>query len=311
MACNCILNSSFLPSLPLYQHPNFRKPKTLFPISCNLGKSRSGNRREVKEDKEESIFKRAPLNLLKFSVTLTVISVSLPQPCLAAAKVSEKKRSGKRTEALTPEELRKWTQGLPVQPEVVLAVLEDNKVVRVVLPSVESDSKFWEEWDELQINGLCINAYSPPLKKPEIPKPYLWFLSEIPSWMFSLVKPKPQSKKALELKRMREEFRRRKDEELAKMRQDRVMMEKAMNMQKKMAAKQRRMEVKKVKYEESLRRARRNSESMAYMWNRLASDSNVSTALGFVFFYIFYRTVVLNKNRRRIRGQVEDRKGRG
>ncbi|KAL2234766.1 probable inactive ATP-dependent zinc metalloprotease FTSHI 2, chloroplastic [Sesamum indicum] len=326
MACNCILNSSFLPSLPLYQHPNLRKPKTLFAISCNLGKNHSGNRREVKEDKEESIFKRAPLNLLKFSVTLTVISVSLPQPCLAAAKVSEKKRLGKRTEALTPEELRKWTQGLPVvsdrlayseildlkrenklrhiikppnvrlkqQPEVVLAVLEDNKVVRVVLPSVQSDSKFWEEWDELQINGLCINAYSPPLKKPEIPKPYLGFLSEIPSWMFSLVKPKPQSKKALELKRVREEFRRRKDEELAKMRQDRVMMEKAMNMQKKMAAKQRRMEIKKVKYEESLRQARRNSESMAYMWNRLASDSNVSTALGFVFFYIFYRTVVLN-----------------
>ncbi|KAL0425033.1 UNVERIFIED_CONTAM: putative inactive ATP-dependent zinc metalloprotease FTSHI 2, chloroplastic [Sesamum radiatum] len=175
---------------------------------------------------------------------------------LAYSEILDLKRENKLRHIIKPPNVR-----LKQQPEVVLAVLEDNK---------------------------------PPLKKPEIPKPYLWFLSEIPSWMFSLVKPKPQSKKALELKRMREEFRRRKDEELAKMRQDRVMMEKAMNMQKKMAAKQRRMEVKKVKYEESLRRARRNSESMAYMWNRLASDSNVSTALGFVFFYIFYRTVVLN-----------------
>ncbi|KAG8388358.1 hypothetical protein BUALT_Bualt02G0117500 [Buddleja alternifolia] len=336
MACSCHLNYPFLPSLPLYYRPTFQKPKTLFRISCNLAKTPESHHKD-KEDTEESRSKKAHSNLLKFSVTLTVISASLPQPSSAAARVSEKKRLGKKTEALTPEELRKWAQGLPIvsnrlayseildlrrenklkhvikppnvglkqQPEVVLAVLEDNKVVRIVLPSVENDPKFWEEWGELQIDGLCINAYSPPLKNPEIPKPYLGFLSKIPIWMFSLAKPKPQSKKALELKRVREEFKRRKNEELAKMREDSAMMEKAMKMQKKMEEKQKRREMKKIKYEESLRQARDSSQDMSRMWERLASDSNVSTALGFVFFYIFYRTVVLNY--RKQKKDYEDR----
>ncbi|GFP80705.1 ATP-dependent zinc metalloprotease ftsh [Phtheirospermum japonicum] len=41
------------------------------------------------------------------------------------------------------------------------------------------------------------------------------------------------------------------------------------------------------------------------MWERLDRDSNVSTALGFVFFYIFYRTVVLNY--RKQKKDYEDR----
>lgn len=266
------------------------------------------------------------MELAKYAVTLTVISASLPQPASAKPKVSEKKRAAKKIESLTPEELQKWTKGLPVvsqrlpysevlemrrenkvkhivkppsaalrqRPEVVLVVMEDNKVVRTVLPSAESDSKFWQEWDELKADSICMNAYSPSLKKPEIPEPYLGFLSNFPRWMFSLVKQKPQSKKALELKRMREEFKRRKNEELAKMREEREMMEKAMKMQKKMEAREKRREMKKIKYEQSLRQARENSEDMAIIWDKLASDSNVATALGFVFFYIFYRTVVLN-----------------
>ncbi|EYU21497.1 hypothetical protein MIMGU_mgv1a001844mg [Erythranthe guttata] len=184
--------------------------------------------------------------------------------------------------------------GLKQRPEVVLVVLEDNKVVRSVLPSVESDPKFWQEWDELKIDGLCMTAYSPSVKNPDIPKPYLGFLSKIPLWMFSLLKTKPQSKKALELKRVREEFKRRRSDELAKMKEDRETMENAIKAQKKMEEKQKRREMKKLKYEESIRQARRSSDSMAIVWERLASDSNVSTALGFVFFYIFYRTVVLN-----------------
>ncbi|KAK6125021.1 hypothetical protein DH2020_041295 [Rehmannia glutinosa] len=234
--------------------------------------------------------------------------INLSRLRLAPTLKSRKEAFGEKTEALTPEELEKWTKGLPVvshrlayseildlkrenklkhivkppnvglkqRPEVVLVVLEDNKVVRTVLPSVESDPRFWEEWDGLKIDGLCMNAYSPSLKKPDIPKPYLGFLSKIPIWMFSLVKPKPQSKKALELKRVREEFKRRKNEELAKMREDREMMEQAMKMQKKMEEKQKRNEMKKLKYEESLRQARVSSRGMSIMWERLASDSNVS-----------------------------------
>uniref|UniRef100_M1CIA4 Cell division protein FtsH n=1 Tax=Solanum tuberosum TaxID=4113 RepID=M1CIA4_SOLTU len=318
MACNSILNSPFLPSFPSKNKPHYRKNTIPVIISCNSHKPRT------EEDKKIRINQ---LGLLNLSVTLTVISASLVRPA-NAAKVSEKR---KKSEALTPQELKKWSQGLPTvsnrlpyteildlkregklkhiikppnvglkqRPEVVLAVLEDSKVVRIVLPSVESDPRFWAEWDELKVDGLCMNAYTPPLKKPELPSPYLGFLSNIPAWLFSFMKAKPQSKKALELKRMREELKRRQNQELAKIRNERERMEKAMKMQKKMEESKRKRELKRMRYEESLRQASRSSHDMAMVWESLASDSNVSTALGLVFFYIFYRTVVFSYRRQK------------
>lgn len=336
MACNCILNSPFSPSLPLHLRPKFHKPRTLFfPISCNF--IVNPDKADIEAEREESRLKTTPLELLKLSVTLTVISASLPQAAFAAAKVSERKRLGKKTEAFTAEELQQWTKGLPVvsqrlayseildlkrenklkhivkpsnaglrqRPEVVLVVLEDNKVVRTVLPSVESDPQFWEEWKELRIDSVCMNAYSPPLKNPEIPKPYLGFLSKFPMWMFSMVKPKPQSKKALELKRVREELKRRQKEEMNKMKENRERMEKAMKMQKKMEEREKRMEKKRIQYERSLRESRNSSVRRAMMWDKLATDPNVATGLGVIFFYIFYRTVVLNY--RKQKKDYEDR----
>ncbi|KAK6125065.1 hypothetical protein DH2020_041181 [Rehmannia glutinosa] len=247
--------------------PKFEKPKTLFPISCSC--SESPENITIKEEKEKSRFQKNSLDLVKLSVTLTVISASLPQASSAAAKVSEKKRLGKKTEALTPEELEKWTKGLPVVSHrlaysEILDLKRENKLKHIVKPP----NVGLKQRPEVVLVVLEDN------------KPYLGFLSKIPIWMFSLVKPKPQSKKALELKRVREEFKRRKNEELAKMREDREMMEQAMKMQKKMEEKQKRNEMKKLKYEESLRQARVSSRGMSIMWERLASDSNVSTALG-------------------------------
>ncbi|KAL6996441.1 putative inactive ATP-dependent zinc metalloprotease FTSHI 2, chloroplastic [Sarracenia purpurea var. burkii] len=323
--------SSFL-SLPLPNSSRTRRPfkrplQFRGAICCQLKSS---------ESEKDSKSKRNQLDILKLSVTLTVISASLPQPSIAA-KVSERKRSARKTEALTPEELKSWSQGLPVvnkripyseilnlkregklkhiikppgvvlkqRPEVVLAVSEDSSVLRLVLPSIETDKKFWASWDELGIDSVCVNAYTPPVKKPEIPSPYLGFSTKILEWMYSFLKPKPQSKKALEVKRMREEMKRRNKEELAKMRRETDMMEKAMRAQNKMEEKKRKSEFKKMKYEESLRQARRNYQRMANVWADLASDSNVATALGFVFFYIFYRTVVLSY--RKQKKDYEDR----
>ncbi|XP_009798719.1 probable inactive ATP-dependent zinc metalloprotease FTSHI 2, chloroplastic [Nicotiana sylvestris] len=327
MACKCILNSQFLPSFSQFNKPYCRKNRTPLIISC------SSDSPTTEEDKK---LRFNQLGLLNLSVTLTVLSTSLVRPA-NAAKVSEKRRSTKKTEALTPQELKKWSQGLPTvsnrlpyteildlkregklkhiikppnvglkqRPEVVLAVLEDSKVVRIVLPSVESDPRFWSEWDDLKIDGLCMNAYTPPLKKPELPSPYLGFLSNIPAWMLSFMKAKPQSKKALELKRVREELKRRQNHEMSKMREERERMEKAMKTQKKMEERKRKRELKRMRYEESLRQASRSSQDMARMWETLASDSNVATALGLVFFYIFYRTVVLSY--RRQKKDYEDR----
>ncbi|KAF8393420.1 hypothetical protein HHK36_021664 [Tetracentron sinense] len=327
----CVLGSSRFSSIPLRNRTIFRTSKRPFyvpsSISCHLKKP---------EDQDDEKTKKNGFNLLEFSVTLTVISASLPQAA-AAAKVSEKKRSAKKTEALSPEELKSWSRGLPVvtdrtpyseiinlkeegklkhiikpptvslkqRPDSVLLVLEDSRVLRTVLPPVERDEKFWELWDKLQLDSVCVNAYSPPVKKPEIPSPYLGFLSKFLLPMLSTVKPKPLSKRALELKMAREELQMSRKVELAKVREDREMMEKAIKAQKKMEEKKRNKEMKKIKYQESLRQGRRNYQRMALVWDGLARDTNVATALGLVFFFIFYRTVVLSY--RRQRKDYEDR----
>lgn len=295
-------------------------------ISCNLSKN------SQYDDDNKKTNNGLKLELLRLSVTLTVISTALPQPAMAA-KVAEKKRSAKKSvEALTPEQFKSWSQGLPVvrdripftdvlnmreegklkhiikpssaalrrKPEWVLVVLDDSRVLRTVLPSLEGNPKFWSKWDELNVNSFCVNAYSPPVKKPEIPSPYLGFLSRIPFWVLSSVlKTKPQSKKALELKRMREELKRQRKEDLKRMREEREMMEKAIKQQKKMEERTKRRELQKMKHEQSLRQARKNYKEMGAMWDSLARDSNVATALGLVFFIIFYRTVVLSYRRQR------------
>ncbi|KAM7471765.1 hypothetical protein LguiA_009948 [Lonicera macranthoides] len=294
------------------------------PFICNLGTS------ETNQEESNSKEKKNHLNLLKLSVTLTVVSASLPQPSLAAPKV---KRSGakKTTEALTPQELKKWSQGLPVvsnripytevlslkrdgklnriikppnaalkqRPEVVLAVLEDSRVVRIVLPSVEIDPKFWDSWDELKVDSICVNAYSPPSKNPELPSPYLGFLMKFPAWMYNVLKPKPLSKKALELKRVREEFKRQRMEELRKMTTESEAMEKAIMMQKKREDREKRRELQKIKLKESLLEAQLNSDRMAGMWDKLANDPNVATVLGLLFFYLFYQLVVVGYKKKK------------
>lgn len=332
MDCHRVFNSSTFQSAPLLNRIQTRSTKRLSYrrplVLCHTDNSNDHDKNKMEQD---------GLNLLQFSVTLTVISASLPQSAGAAAKVAEKKRTVKKADALSPEELKSWVQGLPIvadripyteilnlkgegklkhiikppgvglkqRPEAVLVVLEDFRIFRTVLPSIERDEKFWSSWDEYKIDSLCVNAYSPPVKKPEIPSPYLGFLSKIPEYMFSIVKPKPQSKKALEFKRAREELQRRKKMEFARMKEESEMMERAMKVQKKIEERKRVKELKKAKYEESLRRARKNYQHMAIVWANLARDSNVATALGFVFFFIFYRTVVYSY--RRQKKDYEDR----
>ncbi|CAA0837280.1 AAA-type ATPase family protein [Striga hermonthica] len=320
MACNCLIRSPY-PPIGLLRRP---RRKAILPISCSL----SGNPDNVSVE-EESKLKRTPLDLFKLSVTLTVVSASLPQPSSAAPKVSKKRQSRKKTEFLTPYELQKWWKGLPLVSHrlrytevldlmrenklkhivkssdgelkwrggVVLVVFDDDKVFRAVLPSVESDPAFWEEWDELKIDGLCMNSYSPSVKNPNMPSPYLRFLQKFSTWAFqrafSLFKAPPQSKKALELKRMREQIKQTRSDELERIKEERELVEIEMKMQKKLEEKQRRMEIKQLNYEKSLREAQRNSVMQSKMWTDLANNGFVTTGLGFFFFYVFYQTVVL------------------
>ncbi|KAF6164505.1 hypothetical protein GIB67_025331 [Kingdonia uniflora] len=319
--------------------------------SCNLTKFRSNNRRNYTplircnhhsknsdNKNDEETLKNRGLELLQLSVTLTVISASLPQSAVAAkggktvktTRSLEKKRAAaKKVEALSPDEVRLWSKGLPVvsdripytdvlslrgegnlkhiiklsnvrlrdKPDSVLVVLEDSRVLRTVLPTIERDQKFWESWDKSQLDSVCVNAFTPPVKKPEIPLPYLHFLSKVPLPFLTFVKSKPQSKRALEFKRAREELQRVKKVELKRVREEREMTEKTIKAQKKVEERQKKKEMRNRKYEESLRQSKINSRYMSNIWSNMANDPNVANVLGVLFFYIFYRTVVLSYKR--------------
>ncbi|CAM8954493.1 unnamed protein product [Rhodiola kirilowii] len=315
-----------LTPLPLY----FSRPRALqrsqsSRISCQVSSDSSQS--------DENNDKNRIGNLLTLSVTLTVVSTSIYQKSALAAKTVKKqpKRSAAQV-VLSPDEVKAWAKGLPVvaekipftevldfcrrgelkhviksptasalkqkqHPESVLVVLQDSRVFKSVLPSLDGNTKFWDEWNELSIDSFCVNAYTPPVKKPELPTPYLWFLAKVPEWMAGFVnskKKKPASKKALEFKKMKLELEKKKMEELERMQQERELLENALRRQKKEEDRRVKMEIRRKKHERELREARSNYKDMANMWAKLASDSNLSTALGLLFFYIFYRVVVLN-----------------
>ncbi|KAL5756004.1 hypothetical protein ACOSQ2_020750 [Xanthoceras sorbifolium] len=329
MACNFSFSSSlsfdFIPTKPKSKNP--RKPQKfqLYPsFSCkNLAFNHENEEKNPKTQKTH-------LSLLTVPITLTIISTSLAKnPAFAATKVAsdkKKKTLKKPQEAWTPEQIKRWSKDLPVvsskiayteilslknegklkhvikspsaslrqKAEPVLVVLEDSRVLRTVLPSLDSNKRFWESWDELRIESLCVNAYMPPVKRPEVPAPYLGFLWKVPESIFLILKPKKESKRASEIKKAREEFKRQQKEELERSRKEREMIEKAIKIQKKEEERRTKREIRKKEIQESLADARKNDQYMANMWDSLAQDSNVATALGLVFFVIFYRTVVLN-----------------
>ncbi|WVZ00027.1 hypothetical protein V8G54_026096 [Vigna mungo] len=349
MASNCFLrysSSSFL------LNPKFRSPpKSPYhpSVFSRIPTPKSDN--DDNKDDNHKTPNHNRFDFLKLSVTLTVISASLPQPAAAAAAVtkgkkrSSKKQSAKKSEALTPEELKTWSRGLPVvydrlpyseiielkkdgklkhiikpisaklrqRSEAVLVVLDDSRVLRTVLPSVESHSEFWDSWDALKIDSVCVNAYTPPIKRPEWPSPLLSniylppflqkFLFDSPEDIET--KPKKESKKAAEYRKMRMELKREKEDELRRLRQERETTERNIKAQKKEEERRRRREMKKRRYRESMRQASERNERMAYFWSDLANNSNVANALGVLFFYIFYRTVVLSY--RKHKKDYEDR----
>lgn len=327
MACHFPSSSSLHPKTTIKPHQIPLRTITYPSIRCKKQDPILEN-----DNKTENTNKKTHFSFLSLPITLTIISTSLtPHPAFAATptpKTYHKKKTSKKTqqEALTPDQLKQWSQNLPVvsnripytqvlilkentklkhvikapnaslkqRPEAVLVVLDDNQVFRTVLPSLESNRRFWDSWDEFKIDALCVNAYSPPVRRPELPKPYLGFLWKVPEFMLSRLKPKKESKRAMELRMAREEFKRQRKEELKKMREEREIIEKAIKMQKKDEDRRRKRETRIKKYEESLRDARKNYTRMASMWANLAQDSNVTTLLGLVFFVIFYRTVVLS-----------------
>ncbi|CAA2965622.1 probable inactive ATP-dependent zinc metalloprotease FTSHI 2, chloroplastic [Olea europaea subsp. europaea] len=121
--------------------------------------------------------------------------------------------------------------------------------------------------------------YSPPLKKPEIPKALFWDLIENSNINVFIGQAKALVKGGIGVEEGKQEFKRTKNEELEKFREEREMMEKSKKKMQKNEEEKMRLEMKKIKYEELLCQEHRSSQDMARMWQRLSSDSNVAEAL--------------------------------
>lgn len=190
-------------------------------------------------------------------------------------------------------------------------VLDDSRVMRTVLPSVQGDPMFWGCWDELKVDAVCVNTFTPPIKGPELPLPLLsriWVPPVVRNFLISLGETKPkkkESKKLLELRQTRMELRRQKDEEMRRLKEENDMMERTLRSQKKEEERRRKKQIRKKRQQESLIEARENYVRMADLWSDLATNPNVANALGILFFYIFYRTVVLSY--RKQKKDYEDR----
>lgn len=314
--------SSLLPTPHLLPRP-FSVPKPRNPRSPT---PLSNYHQPPTTDDDDDDAKRYPSlhlpNLLNLSATAVIVSAALPQPP-AHARPKAKKPS-ESPAALSPDEAKTWAEGIPVvadkipysdvlelrrggrikhvvklsaaalrrRPEPVLVVMADDTVWRTVLPPEHGDARFWGEWDELGMASLCVNAYTPPTKKPETPAPYLGVFAKALEFALSRVRAKPQTRRAAELERARRELQRRRKAELERVRLQREMVERAARAAKKAEERRKRKEARLAEQEESLRQARRSYQQMALVWANMAQDQTTVYLLGFAFFGLFYYFVV-------------------
>ncbi|XP_058780565.1 probable inactive ATP-dependent zinc metalloprotease FTSHI 2, chloroplastic [Vicia villosa] len=327
MSSHCLIH--FPPSYSQssqFLNPKFRrfpKPYKLRSISSRIQTPESEN------DEKNKTANNNNLNFLNLTVTLTVISASLPQSPASAAAAVAVKGKGKKRSALTAEELKSWIEGIPVVSEripyteipelmnsgslkhivkpsaaelreqtvAVFVVLEDSRVLRTVLPSIESDGKFWGLWEDLKVDSKCVNAYTPPVKTPEMPLPVLsriWMALPFHKPLVSFVnrfRPKRKSKKELELREARMELQRQRKEEVTRKEMEMEMIERNLRSEKREKEREKRQK-RKIDYRQRMVEVKNSSFISANLWYRMAKNKSVINLLGVVFFLIFYRTVV-------------------
>ena len=333
MSSHCLVHFPPSSSSSKFLNPKFKKfpkPSKFCSISSLIQTPESEN---DEKNKKNPNFNN--LNFLKLTVTLTVISASLPQPATAVTAAEKKraprKASSKKVEALSTEDVKAWVEGLPIVSEripyteiaelknlgmlrhivkpsaaelreravAVLVVLEDSRVLRTVLPNVESDRKFWGLWDELKIEDLCVNAYSPPVKVPEMPLSVLariWLSLPFHKPLVEFVdrfQSKKKSKKELQLREARMRLQRQKEDEAVKMMKEREMTERNERNKKRGADNEKRMGRRK-EYKDKMVEVKTSAFFSATLWTRMAKDESWVNVLGVLFFVIFYRTVVLS-----------------
>lgn len=273
---------------------------------------------------------------------------------------SSKKRSKTtKAPAMPLEERHEWTKGLPLvqqkiayteilglqqegkvkhivkhpslalktKPQVVFVVLDDNRVVRTMLPTLDRDQRFWNTWNELNLESSVLNAFTPAPPTPDIP----WKGLSIPFWSQrhspSAKSPKQNQsqkqpkKKQLPPQKIQKSSANARIQELEKARKDlerarvaREMQVKNQKLQRMQAEKDERTRA--LSERELEERQKRSTEekqarSEKVMQQRQATrawDDFCYTAshnegfrfvLGIFFFWLFYRVVVVGLKKKR------------
>lgn len=297
------------------------------------------------DNEERTRFRQDLFRVSEMAVTMTIVSLALPQAA-AFADVAVKKRTktAREVEVMTPEERAAWTQGLPfvqeripytdvlklksedrlkyiikhpktlpkARPDVILLVLDDDRVVRTVLPAAERDKKFWDAWDKLGLDSSIMDAYSPPLPKPKPQRSVLEYLGQFASVLKGKDhkgKRKTQNSQLQEIRRAKMELERQRKAMENELKRQKNMKERAIKEQKKLDERQQKeqknFEERRLKETENRKKQQESGtvtvadiDAWSEYWYRLSSDDGVQYGLGFVFFFLFYQIVILGLRKR-------------
>eukprot|EP00250_Pteridium_aquilinum_P005516 c15598_g1_i1 orf=665-3499(-) len=275
---------------------------------------------------------------------------------LKDTEVGKKQRKETGKIMMPLEERVQWTQGLPMvkekiaytsildlhqegrvkhiikhphpvlrnRPQVVLLVLDDDRVVRSVLPAFDRDKRFWSSWKTLKLESSVINAFTPPAPKPEAP----WKGLNVPFWTQAQTKPlkkeppKPQQKKKQgttpkvqksaasarieQLEKARKELERARAAREAQFKNQNLQQAEAEKTSKLRALQQKQLEEKRKKLAEAkqarsekLVQQQQATQSWDRFWDKAARSEGFRFLLGVLFFWLFYQTVVLGVKKKR------------
>lgn len=328
-----------------------------FPDSMELDPSLSN---ESSESKEELCTTASTQSMAKLGV-YTSLALVLPAVITAQAsakvaqKVKKKAKVPKAVPTMQLEERKQWVQGLPridetipytevlelreadkvkhiikhpnsrlkERPERVLVVLEDDRVVRCVLPPPDRDEQFWTNWESMELNSLLIDAFSPAIPPAKVEGwagkgPSLTFLYKIQD--FFRKRKSSTSKGAKGSKSTNSRL-----EELAKARREMELERKNLESETRRLEAQRIQDMKKARAQAQMAREQaervrkkeenwaRDAEKRQLRMQQQAQDSvdwsnffysasrneGFRFLMGVFFFWLFYQTVVVGVKKRK------------
>jgi hypothetical protein len=288
----------------------------------------------------------------KLSV-LTALALLLPAVVTAQASAKPAGKTRKKARAVPTmqlEERKEWVKGLPrieetipytevlelreadkvkhiikhpnsrlkEWPERVFVVLGDDRVVRCVLPPPDRDEQFWASWENLELNSLLIDAFSPAIPAPKVEGwaakgPSLTLLWKIQEWFNkskSRKKGTAASARMEELARTRRELEQERKETQAEERRLEAEAVKEMKLARAQARAQREQEERMRRREEKWARDSANREVRMQQqaqdradWSNFfysaSRNEGFRFLMGVFFFWLFYQTVVVGVKKRK------------